>query len=106
MIRRAFLLLLVSSVAALAGDGLPPPAPRPVVYVYSSADCPACVKFWRWHNEHGADSRWRFRRIDTPDWVQQVPAFHFRLRSGWHVVYGWRDVEAFAAEYDRAQGGK
>jgi hypothetical protein len=67
---------------------------RPLIYVYSSANCPACGRFADWLRDHAADSPFRFELRKAPDWVTGFPAFHWeRTKGQWSVLYGWSGID-------------
>lgn len=77
-------------------EGSAPVGPRPLVRVYSQPErCPACAQFEKWLKRDGVDSPLKFQPTrEVPDWVESVPAFHFRDRRGvWRVRYGWKNEQ-------------
>ncbi len=73
---------------------------RPLIVVYSSANCPACVRWSTWWRENQRASPFRFEVLPTPGWVTSFPAFHFQKQDGtWAVVYGWTGIDPLRAAW-------
>lgn len=75
---------------------------RPLIVVYSSANCPACVRWSNWWTANQRTSPFRFAVRPAPEWVTSFPAFHFQAGDGtWRVVYGWTNIEALQAAWQQ-----
>lgn len=76
---------------------------RPLIVVYSQANCGSCVRWSNWWRDHRRESPFRFEVRPTPEWVTAFPAFHFQTSqpARWVVVYGWTDIATLQAAWQR-----